>query len=109
MQGWGSVGRQACPQQPCKGAESRGRRGPVCPLHQRIWKNTVCIWVYIKFLGTAKLQTWIQGLGLNAATDSFWKNHQEQACKNLWVPTGAHRSTHRGTCMEERTFHRFPC
>lgn len=66
-----SVDGQACPQQPCRGAESRRRRGPVCPLHQRIYNNTVCVWVYIKFLGTAKLQTWIRGLGLNAATDSF--------------------------------------
>lgn len=30
-----SVDDQACPQQPCRGAESR-QRGPVCPLHQRI-------------------------------------------------------------------------
>lgn len=32
----GSVDHWAFPQQPCRGAESRGRRGPVCPLHQRI-------------------------------------------------------------------------
>lgn len=62
------------------GEQSPGKEEVLSALCTKEFRTTVCVWVYIKFLGTAKLQTWIQGLGLNAATDSFWKEHQEQAC-----------------------------
>lgn len=67
----GSVDHQACPQQPCRG-QSPGEEEVLSALCTKEFRTTH-VWVYIKFLGTEKLQTWIQGLGLNG------KTYQEQA------------------------------